>query len=244
MRSNCNLDDRGGLTLDLLFAERFGRNPDAVGGVGDSSGIEFLSVANFSCDHFLNTSLMFFPAFFTFAEAWPAFPSATSLSSPVAFPTVSSIFPPTPRAVFGCFTGLAHRGRRTPPGVSYIRGFYEVCFGPRHERQVDTLRGPLHCCANTFRRAPTSLSIHSNGYSKSQPNSTIGPAKHSAGSPPPKPCNDYCQTQKSPSLQRPLESAVPLTGIEKSLSAINCDACGDVWLRCIDCGLSLVPSLW
>ena len=83
---------------------------------------------------------------------------------------------------------------------------------PHSPWQRGTNESRTGCCANIFRRAPTSLSIQLNGCSKSQPNSTIGPAKHSAGSPPPKPCNDYCQTQKSPSLQRPLESAVPLAG--------------------------------
>jgi transposase len=38
---------------------------------------------------------------------------------------------------------------------------------------------------------------------------TIDRAKHSAASHPLKPCNDYCQSQKSPSLRRPVESAVP-----------------------------------
>ena len=58
-----------------------------------------------------------------------------------------------------------------------------------------------------FPRAPTYRCTHPSGCSRSRPNSTIDPARHSAGSPPHTPCNAYCLTQKRPPLRRPPESA-------------------------------------
>ena len=53
-------------------------------------------------------------------------------------------------------------------------------------------------------------SIRPSGYSKSLPNSKADPAKHSMAAHPLKPSNDHCQSQKSPSLRRPVEFAGPL----------------------------------
>ncbi|WP_206750565.1 hypothetical protein, partial [Cryobacterium sp. TMT3-29-2] len=53
---------------------------------------------------------------------------------------------------------------------------------------------------------PAKTNLHRSGV-----NQTGG----SPESPPPKPCNDYSQTQHSPSLQRPLETAEPLRAINR-----------------------------
>lgn len=72
------------------------------------------------------------------------------------------------------------------------------------------IRGPLHCCANIFPRAPTSPRTARNDCSKSPTSSTTARAKPSAAPPPLKPCSDYYSSQKNPVLQRPPEFADPL----------------------------------
>ena len=92
---------------------------------------------------------------------------------------------------------------------------------------MSNFRGPLHCCANIFRRAPTSPRTARNDCSKLPTSSTTARAKPSAAAPPRKPCNDYYSSQKNPMLQRPPEFAVPLTGASHDRNAVGiCSSCG------------------
>src|SRR4029077_15702369 len=65
------------------------------------------------------------------------------------------------------------------------------------------MKTPTACCANTLLKAPTCRSSRPTTSTTSQPNSTIDPAKHSAGKHPPKPSTNYCPTRPNHPLLHP-----------------------------------------
>ena len=65
--------------------------------------------------------------------------------------------------------------------------------------------GPLHYSASTSPKAATYPPTPPTTSTPSPPNSTNDPARHSTGTPQPKPCPNYCRPHQPPALRRPPE---------------------------------------